>query len=64
MRGPTEFTTTIVLLLFAATAWTNASPLFHAVKLFLYDGQRRVKGFDVLRGEGEIHTYHLHCHPR
>jgi hypothetical protein len=39
MSGPTEFTTTIVLLLFAATAWTSASPLFHAVKLFLCDGR-------------------------
>ena len=35
MSGPTEFMTTIVLLFCAATAWTSASPLFHAVKLFL-----------------------------
>lgn len=30
---------TIVLLLFAATAPTSASPLFHAVRLFLCDAR-------------------------
>jgi hypothetical protein len=60
--GPTEFTITIVLLLFAATAWTSASPLFHAVKLFLWDG--RTLSFLERNGGKRPRTYLLRCHPQ
>ncbi|SRR6266702_801969 len=43
MIGPTEFTTTIVLLFCAATARTSASPLRHAVKFFLWGGRWHVE---------------------
>lgn len=56
MRGPTLFTTTIVLLFCAATASTMLSPLCQAVRLLLDENENHVFF------KSKERTDHLGCH--